>query len=606
MTIIPTFPPIPQSRALFWIALATGIGSALAEAVVGWPGVMTKVLSGDHDDIMRLMQVRAWLDGQGWFDTTQRRVLPPEGISLHWSRYVDLGIAAVLVPLGQVLPMAAAEQAMLVIWPMLLMILMVTVVARGTNRMLGPLAACGAVASLITWLPTGGLYFDPGRIDHHNVQILTATVLTFAVLLPGDPLRRGVVAGLAAAFSLAVGLEMLPLILTLGLMLLVRAAWARAGADLMLAAFCVALAAGSVVLFGGQTAPGAWFQPQCDVLSTPVIALAAIASAAGVGPMLLGHRLATPLARLTASGVIAGVGIALGWPLISPCLAGPYAALPPDLQARIYSTIPEAHSARLYAARYPVSFHNFVTPAFATFAISMLFWFRQRAVAPAAETAVVGQMLIIAALGLAGSLVQIRMILLAAPAIPFLAGHAIDCLIAHRRAAPASRSSAALALGMFAMLFATQVNGPVLALVTATRGEAVAGRLYARPDESCRSPAQLARLNRLPRGIVLTSIGPAMILATHHDVIAASYHRNPVAARNAAYQLNDLAAMHRAIRTSGATYVILCRATVYGPNRHAARALLAGDLPPWLQTVPLDSPDVAVFAVVPDALASAP
>jgi hypothetical protein len=45
---------------------------------------------------MRFLSVRDWLNGQGWFDMSNNRVLPPEGMSLHWSRYVDLGIAGVI------------------------------------------------------------------------------------------------------------------------------------------------------------------------------------------------------------------------------------------------------------------------------------------------------------------------------------------------------------------------------------------------------------------------------------------------------------------------------------------------------------------------------
>jgi hypothetical protein len=47
-----------------------------------------------NDSIMRLLSVRDWLNGQGWFDMSNGRVLPPEGISLHWSRYVDLASPA--------------------------------------------------------------------------------------------------------------------------------------------------------------------------------------------------------------------------------------------------------------------------------------------------------------------------------------------------------------------------------------------------------------------------------------------------------------------------------------------------------------------------------
>jgi hypothetical protein len=62
--------------------------------------------AGDGDDQMRLVQVRDFLAGQGWFDVRQYRVLPPEGISMHWSRYLDAGIAGMLTLAALVLPPA--------------------------------------------------------------------------------------------------------------------------------------------------------------------------------------------------------------------------------------------------------------------------------------------------------------------------------------------------------------------------------------------------------------------------------------------------------------------------------------------------------------------
>ena len=45
---------------------------------------------GDTDDNMRMMQVRALLHGQGWFDLRNYRLNPPFGANIHWSRLVDL------------------------------------------------------------------------------------------------------------------------------------------------------------------------------------------------------------------------------------------------------------------------------------------------------------------------------------------------------------------------------------------------------------------------------------------------------------------------------------------------------------------------------------
>ena len=60
-----------------------------------WAAIHWLALS-DTDDNMRFAQVRALLQGQGWFDLRQHKIDPPNGISIHWSRLVDLPIAALI------------------------------------------------------------------------------------------------------------------------------------------------------------------------------------------------------------------------------------------------------------------------------------------------------------------------------------------------------------------------------------------------------------------------------------------------------------------------------------------------------------------------------
>src|SRR4051812_17445009 len=48
------------------------------------------------DDAMRLVQVRDLIGGQGWFDLFQHRLDPP-GASMHWSRVVDVPLAALIL-----------------------------------------------------------------------------------------------------------------------------------------------------------------------------------------------------------------------------------------------------------------------------------------------------------------------------------------------------------------------------------------------------------------------------------------------------------------------------------------------------------------------------
>ena len=46
---------------------------------------------------MRLAQVKAWIDGQAWFDLRQHKLYPPDGFNIHWTRIVDLPIAALML-----------------------------------------------------------------------------------------------------------------------------------------------------------------------------------------------------------------------------------------------------------------------------------------------------------------------------------------------------------------------------------------------------------------------------------------------------------------------------------------------------------------------------
>jgi hypothetical protein len=595
-----------RSHTLYRVAIIIGIVAVLAKAISQAPSAMSRLISGDNDDIMRLMQVRAWLAGQSWFDLTQYRMLPPEGISLHWSRYIDLGLAGIIVPLSKVMPMAQAEQWALVIWPTALMMVLVLVVAHGTYRLLGGIAACGAVGCLITWVPISGLYFDVGRIDHHNVQILATTILAIGIILPGHPVRRGIIAGIAAAFSLAIGLETLPFIVTVGAMLVVRAAFEQEGANQFLAAFCAALFCAAMALFVGQTAPDAWLQPLCDKLSSPVFALILIATAASLGPMVARRWLTTPWARIAASVAFGGIGLWISAPLLGPCTGGPYAALPLDLRIMIGRDILEAQPALVWGRTYPISLHSFFTPAVAAFGIAIAFWlqrWRHGSQSPVEHVAVV-QMLILAGIGLIGSLFQLRMIILAAPALPFLTGFAIRELVKRRQSTPSARNSVLLVIGLIAMLLATQLNGPLAAVMAYTHPEGSSAQQTSKLDQNCRLPGDLEALNALPPSTIMSTmnLAPAMILTTHHNAIAAPYHRNAAAMWNGTYQFNNFGAMQRALQTSGATYVILCRTATHGPKRMAARALIDGDVPAWLRPVPLDSPNFLVFETVPDAL----
>src|SRR5262245_2193987 len=74
------------------------------------------------DDAMRLVQIRDFLAGQGWFDLTQYRLDPPDGVAMHWSRLVDLPIAILIRAIDLLVSSATAERLVLTIWPAILLL----------------------------------------------------------------------------------------------------------------------------------------------------------------------------------------------------------------------------------------------------------------------------------------------------------------------------------------------------------------------------------------------------------------------------------------------------------------------------------------------------
>src|SRR5690349_7039755 len=79
----------------------------------------TGLTLSDTDDAMRLVQMRDFLHGQGWFDMHQARLGPPAGYDSHWSRLIDAGLAGLFLLFQHFVDPALAERLMRVVWPLL-------------------------------------------------------------------------------------------------------------------------------------------------------------------------------------------------------------------------------------------------------------------------------------------------------------------------------------------------------------------------------------------------------------------------------------------------------------------------------------------------------
>src|SRR3954451_7182311 len=201
---------------------------------------------GDTDDNMRIMQVRALLHGQDWFDLRQYRMNPPYGANIHWSRLVDLPIAGLILGLRPLLGGAAAERWAVAIAPLLPYLLLLFSIALTARRLLGPAAYPLAFVTLFFAASTNGM-FEPERIDHHGWQ-LALLALSIASIADRDRVRGGLLLGISSALSLAIGLEMIIYLALAGVAMVLF--WVDdAGERDRLRAYSVSLGGGTALAF---------------------------------------------------------------------------------------------------------------------------------------------------------------------------------------------------------------------------------------------------------------------------------------------------------------------------------------------------------------------
>ncbi len=550
-----------------------------------------------NDDLMRLVEVRDLLDGAPWFDLTQKRLDPPEGASMHWSRLADLPLAAPLAVLQPLLGRADAETLALAAAPLALLLLAVIAVAAVAGR-LGESAWARPVAAAVMLSAAPVLTrFMPGRIDHHGLQI--ALALAMLALVVAAVARRGpggvgtcaAGAGALGGLSLAVGLESLPYLLAgaaaLGL------AWVAAGRRMRaaLVGFGAALAATPTVLLLATVPPGAYLAPACDALSIVYAGAAAAGGAGLIALALATPRLATPGRRLAAALAAAAAAGAVPILAYPQCLAGPYGAVDPMLARVWLDNVREVRSIPAVWAEAPETVATILVFPLMGLAASLAAF----AAHGGARRRGWGAVLLFLLTALAVTWWQIRG---ASFANAFAAPAVAWALV---RGARAARALAARPLRIGALIALPLIgNGlfppSLAAALLAAPGAQEAMLARVAREAACRSPETLAPLARRASGTLLGPIdlGPAILAHTPLAVLAAPYHRNLRGNRDAvrAWMGGDGAA-REVVRRRGIDYVVLCPALperrVYlenAPEGLMAR-LLAGRTPGWLAPVAL-------------------
>jgi hypothetical protein len=575
---------------------AIALGLAAAAALV-YPKAQTVWRDGaffDSDDAMRAVQLRDLIAGQDWFDMTARRVDPPSGMFAHWSRIVDIPLAALTLLFRRLSPDADAERAMRLAFPALLLALLFFLSAWLARRLGAPRAALWAVAAVFLSGPMF-LQFSPGRIDHHAPQIallLLAAGFFFDALAPGRA-RAMFFCAAAMAVSLAISLEnvpfFLPLLAALPLLFIVD------GAKMRDALFCFAL--GAFIAFPLATAatiaPARYALAPCDAYGAAHLA-AMLLGALGLAALALAApRLGGWGSRLFACALAGLPAIVALWALAPQCLGDPLVGLDPLLRRLWLSQVGEVQPLAAVAAKTPNVAAGLAAPALLALLFCLVAVWRKNGVARRRAA-------VFAAMIAAGGLVaigQVRVFTSLAPLAAVVLAIGLEAIVA-RCAWTLGPPARASALGL--ALIATSQMGVTLALPARAGEDDGAAKL------ACLTPQAFAALATLPPGRVLAPIdmGAHLLAHTPHAVFGAPYHRNNHGNRLVA---DGFAAAPDAaealLRGAGADLVVWCAnwklRSVIGdaPGETLAGALAKGAVPPWLEEKKSEATSLHVFAL---------
>lgn len=523
-----------------WLLLVW-LGWASTLVGLSWPSIAAFRLP-EADDAMRLIEVRDWLAGQSWFDVSQHRMNQPWGLSMHWSRLLDVPLGAIISALRPWAGQRAAETAAAVIVPMVTLGACMALVATLARRRWGAppalLAAAFCPMSAAAWYA-----MRPLRIDHHGWQVVAGLGLA-AALTGRRSVRNAAIAGLCAAAWTHISLEGLVVTAAAAGWLALRWIVDPAAERARLPAFLGTLTAGSAALFLIVHGVATVGRTYCDAVSPIHVTLFAGAAA---GTMLAHLLLGRPTIcaapqdftsyrpdpqrarrRARMSLLLRGIALAvtaLGCGMLyrlgaPQCAGGPFAALDPFVYRLWYANMNEGMP--IWRAGIDVALLWGSFPMIGLVGALIDWRTSQDAIIRAAA---LDYLALLVAATLTGFLVMRAGAFSNMLAIPGAIGLTTVAMARTRRLAPALR----LPLRAGALLLLSPDGAGLIAMLFAPSAAAAAPARAAQAP--CGTIDDFAALDALPPTTVLVPIdpGPNLLAGSHHATVGGPYHRDPQA-----------------------------------------------------------------------------
>lgn len=592
--VAPLFSRLLPSVAVYWLTTA-------AMSLLIFLPRSEDYIGRDNDDVMRLVEVRDFLAGQNWFDLMQYRLGLAEGTLMHWSRLVDLPIAALIRLFSLFLERSQAEAVAATLWPILLMPFLLFPLGLACRRLGGPPA-------MHIGLGLGAIFiftcvrFSPGALDHHNVQLVLSMWIAAMLVDPEKRVLSYGVAAFAGALAMAIGAETTPLVAVACIIVALQWLWHGEAFARPARAFGLSLTLSISAFFLLTVPPHSYGVVTCDNLSFGFYTLSALG---GTALFLMASLPKTPsrTGRLLLIA-ITGALVLLAAFLVAPaCLGDPLGSLDPMLVELWLKAVTEARPFLAEIAAEPGVAAGFYAVGF--FAIVICLCRSLRGEAP--ELHFILAALIGVSWGVA--LLQVRGAFFA----NMLSILPLSLLIADlRQRAAAKPKHIGLALGYAGTVLASVPIMWAFGGVIVINGwrDGFDFSTLSQPGEShaetgeCGSAADMVSLNALDTGVIAapSNSGAEILRWTPHRVLSAPYHRNQRGMLTELHiGLAPPAEAEAFLRGAGVTIVAFCKTDPQTQSLIRLKAdglyasLARGQVPNYLQ--PMDVAGKGSFQV---------
>ena len=615
---IPDPPDLTRRGRLLLLGLGVTLIVALWMGFHDGPGLSDGY--GDTDDAMRLVLARQLLHGRGWWDQKQMLLQPPLGVYLHWSRLLDGGLALMQRVFAWFVSWNDAEAATRLIWP-LLWILPAVTAGLLVTRKLGEETSARHWAVLIAALAMvlhQPLYaqFHPGRVDHHNAQMVFYLLAFAGAVQTGPRLWGPALAGVASGLGLAIGLEALVFQAVIGAALALRFVF-DAGEERRLRVYAACLAGSTILAFLIQTPPWRWGIVACDALAFNLVA-AIVVAAAG---LVIAARLTRDLAgwvRLGALGVVAAVAGVVYLGLDWNCTRGPFADVDPRVKPFWLDYVQEVMPFPRVLKRHPDDALIMAAPSI----LGLLGWLwlgRRREARRDAAWRLSGGLLVLTTV--AGFAMQRSAGYAHWTALPLFSAAAADLAWRYRRLgllAPLLAGLLVMPMGIAGVAIGARKAWIQASAAIRHKPAAAADKS---PDDYCfNADSYKVLAEARPVGLAAGDIdfGPFVLAHTPHSALSAPYHRmnwGILAARSIlvadAKDPGPNGAEAWAHRL-GVNYILECQVHSINADRvgladGSLQATLDNDdWPDWLTLISKEDDPIQVFRVLPPKPPNAP